>query len=308
MVTLEGDPFSDQASYPFCTGSLLAGGQYILTAAHCVTDGATLSPGLLDRPFFANFNLVSGAPQGSIGNLFVLPNWDGSVVNGNDLALLSLVNPAPTEAERYDIYRHSDELGQTFTKVGYGNLGTGLTGDVIPNGEVAFFGQNQFEGTEADLANLLFSPVRPAPLSQLLFDFDSGFSSNNLLGSLGLGNQEVNTASGDSGGPAFIGDRIAGITSYGVGGFNLFPPTDIDYEINSSFGELSGETRVSTYASFIDQVLLGNVAPTGRNTAYAAVPEPSTLLGTAIFGMGLLAGRRTRRRARLQRSGHPPTS
>lgn len=166
-----------------------------------MTDGTNqLSSSLINQPFFANFNLASGVTQVPILDLFLLPTWDGLVSNGNDLAILSLLEPAPSDVEQYDIYRDMNELGQTFTKVGYGNTGNGFDGDVTSNGLLAFFGQNQFEGTEADLVNLLNFAPQAAPLSQLLFDFDSGYSFNNLIGSLGLGRNEVNTANGDSGG------------------------------------------------------------------------------------------------------------
>lgn len=288
VVALQNEAFGS-----FCTGSLLTGGQYILTAAHCLTKGNTLNPELINQPFFANFNLASGLIQVPIRNLFILPTWQGSILQGNDLALLSLLEPAPAEAEQYDIYREMNELGQTFTKVGYGRVGTGVTGDFSPNGLTAFFGQNQFEGTESDLVNLVNFPLGDvAPLSQLLFDFDSGRTANNLLGSLGLGNNEVSGGKGDSGGPTFIGNRIAGITSYRVGGYGLIAPTDMDGVMNSSFGELAGDARVSTYSSFIDEVLSGNVIPSGENTA--AVPEPTTIMGSVAFGLWVLKRRRVR--------------
>ncbi|HIK19150.1 MAG TPA: trypsin-like serine protease [Leptolyngbyaceae cyanobacterium M33_DOE_097] len=291
VVSLEGY-FDDTGSTPFCTGSLLTGGRHLLTAAHCLTEPGTntLFSFLTEQPFFANFNLINGVTPVSIREFFVFPDWDGFVGNGNDIAILALQEPAPDEAEQYDIYRDTDELGQTFIKVGYGTTGTGFEGETTPNGFLPFFGQNQFEGTELDRFDLLRFPGNPSPFSQLLFDFDNGLPANNLLGSLGLGRDEVNTASGDSGGPAFIGDRIAGITSYGTGGFGLALPTDIDTQTNSSFGELSGETRVSTYASFIDAVLLGQVAPSGYNTT--TIPEPATILGISMFGFILLGSRK----------------
>ncbi|MBD1860056.1 MULTISPECIES: trypsin-like serine protease [Trichocoleus] len=277
----------DQLFNPFCTGSLLSGGQHILTAAHCLTETGTsiLSSNLLSQPFVATFNLLNGLAQVPIQDLFILPNWTGSLDEGNDLAVLSLLTPAPTTAAQYDIYRNNDELGQTFTKVGYGNYGIGLTGEV--EGSVfdgfGFYGQNQFEATEADRQGLLSFPGTSAAESQLLYDFDSGYATENLIGSLGVGSSEVNTARGDSGGPAFIGDRIAGVTSYGLGNPGLRQSTDIDDTTNSTFGELSGDTRVSTYASFVDTVLAGNVAPTERNQA-ASVPEPSIVLGIIALG------------------------
>jgi hypothetical protein len=308
VVLLEVDLSPRIGIVPFCTGSLLTGGLHILTAAHCLTvgDTNTLASPLLTQPFFASFNLANGVVQVPILDLFVLPGWNGFVGDGNDLAILSLLEPAPVEAEQYDIYRDTNELGQTFTKVGYGNIGNGTEGDRPQQNHLtrplAHFGQNQFEGTEVDLLNLVsIPPDNLAPGSQLLFDFDSGLSANNLIGTLGLGSTEINMAPGDSGGPSFIGNRIAGITSYGIGCFlfcraedgsptgpGLTFPTDLTQnQTDASFGELSGDSRVSTYASFIDSVLAGHIAPTERNAA--AVPAPSTIAGTVAFGLWLLS-------------------
>lgn len=284
-----------QAFDPLCTGSLLSGGQHILTAAHCLTEMGTdtLISRLLNQPFVATFNLLDGPTQIPIRELFVLPDWTGILGEGNDIAVLSLLNPAPTAATQYDIYRNNDELGQSFTKVGYGRFGVGATGAMprTSNELLGFFGQNQFEATETVRPRLVGSNVIGDPLSQLLYDFDSGNPSTSLFGSVGLGINEVSTAQGDSGGPAFLGDRIAGITSYGVGGSNLLSSTDIDNTTNSTFGELAADTRVSTYAGFVDAVIAGDIAPTGHNQA-ASVPEPSTVLGGIALGFLLLKQRR----------------
>lgn len=227
--------------------------------------------------------------------MFILPDWTGRLGEGNDLAILSLLTPAPTTATQYDIYRNNDELGQTFTKVGYGNYGIGVTGEVEGSvfNEFGFYGPNQFEATEAARWELLNFPGTSAAMSQLLYDFDSGYATENLIGSLGVGSSEVNTARGDSGGPAFIGDRIAGVTSYDLGDPGLRQSTDIDETTNSTFGELAADTRVSTYASFVDSVLSGKITPTKRNQA-ASVPEPSVVLGIITLGAWFLRGNQTR--------------
>ncbi|HEY9747216.1 MAG TPA: trypsin-like serine protease [Allocoleopsis sp.] len=295
VVALQTYDPSAQLFNPFCTGSLLLGGQHILTAAHCLTkkDTSIVSPTLLNQPLFATFNLLNGLAQVPIQDLFILPDWTGRLGEGNDLAVLSLLAPAPATATQYDIYRNNDELGQTFTKVGYGRSGIGSIGATVRTSEqlLGFYGQNQFEATEADRQSLLSFPGISAAGSQLLYDFDNGNPSQNLIGTLGLGRNEVNTARGDSGGPAFIGDRIAGVTSYGVGDPGLRQPTDIDEEINSTFGELAGDTRVSTYAGFVDAVLAGNVAPVDRNQA-TSVPEPSAVLGSIVLGAWWLKQRK----------------
>ena len=61
----------------------------------------------------------------------VHPGYDASN-SLNDLALVWLSQDAPTKAERFSLYRNQDELGQTFTMVGYGVPGLGSTG-VISN-------------------------------------------------------------------------------------------------------------------------------------------------------------------------------
>jgi hypothetical protein len=80
---------------------------------------------------------------------------------------------------------------------------------------------------------------------------------------LGLGDAEGNSAPGDSGGPTFFQlDQqdpesfvIVGVTSFG-----LSVATDVDGVINSTFGEISGDTNVTSVASFIS----------------ASIPEPSS--------------------------------
>src|SRR5690606_22097578 len=67
---------------------------------------------------------------------------------------------------------------------------------------------------------------------------------------LGLGNAEVMTAPGDSGGPTLLNDQIAGVTSFRA----RLTFGDIDSQLNSSFGEIGGDTLVSVFASWIDSI------------------------------------------------------
>jgi secreted trypsin-like serine protease len=278
-----------------CTGSLLRGGLHLLTAAHCLTDdNGLLDPELTVNPSFAYFNLMAGVMPIAIQDFFIQPNWSGDLAIGNDIAIVLLAEPAPTEAEQYDLYRNTDEVGQTFTTVGYGYPGIGALGEFEVDLPIGFYGLNQFDATEAILPTLLDEPVIAVSGSQLLFDFDNGFSDSNALGGLGLGRAEVNIARGDSGGPALIGDRIAGITSYGIG--YPFLLTDIDLDTNGSFGELGGKTRVSTYASFVDAVLAGQVD--SELGTVAAIPEPTTILGTLTVGAWFLKRRQQKHRTK----------
>jgi hypothetical protein len=56
------------------------------------------------------------------------PLYD-SVNDNNDVAIVWLSEQAPSDALRSEIYRDTDEVGQTFSLSGYGTLGTGLTGE-----------------------------------------------------------------------------------------------------------------------------------------------------------------------------------
>jgi len=244
----------------------------------------------------------------AVTDFFVFPDFNTFSLEG-DIAILKLAKPAPTSIEQYDIYRGSDEISQIFTIVGYGLTGIGSEGfdESLFDGSKRF-GQNQFDAFIDIFQGASQLPEEFFPkdtTGQLLFDFDNGNPENDAFGvhfgipDLGLGFNEVSIAPGDSGGPSFLLDDegnklVAGITSFGFSdvwdtdedgiiNIRLFPDnpiTDVVIEgvANASFGEFAGVTRVSAYASFIDDVMAGKVRPT------ASVPEPSSILGTIIFG------------------------
>lgn len=265
-----------------CTGSLLTGGLHLLTAAHCLTDTQGNFEVINTT---AIFELSDGFFSLDIADdgYFIFPDWSGNLFRGDDIAVLKLAEPAPTDVEQYDIYRGADEVGQVFTQVGYGQGGTGDEGAVLPGGTKRF-GQNRFDAL-GDILDPLYRQTFPdftgvVPGSQLLFDFDNGLPENDAFSSLGisdlgLGNNEVGTGQGDSGGPSFIGNAIAGVSSYGA---DTISPPDIDTEFNRSFGEIAGNTRVSLYASFVDDAVAGKVS------SAVLVPEPSSVLGAIAFG------------------------
>ena len=165
----------------------------------------------------------------------------------------------------------NDDLGcsnnqDIVDKAGYGRSGWGGDGDVASSG-LKRNGQNCYDDTADQLLNV-FSLSTTTPNSILHYDFDNGVTANDAYGfhfgktHTGLGSTEVNSAPGDSGGPSFNeSGEITGITSYGIT-FSINGNTaDIDNDLNSSFGEVSGDTRVSIFASWIDSVLTVSEPP-----------------------------------------------
>lgn len=280
-----------------CSGSLLSTGLHILTAAHCVSDD--LGFNLIVNNAKAFFDLPEGTVAINTAKIFIHPNWGGLAdfesVEG-DIAILELASLAPQSAERYSIYRNTDEVGQVGVKVGYGLSGQGNQGfdpDNFTFG-VKRFGKNKYDAP-AEVLNSRIPELgkvgyNTVPGAVLAYDFDNGRPENDAFGylgisDLGLGLQEVSGGPGDSGGPTFINGLIAGVTSFGtcLNHPNCSMPPDIDnIAENATFGEFGGDTRVSTYASYIDDVLAGKITPTKQ------VPEPNTIFGT-VFALGAFA-------------------
>jgi len=261
-----------------CSGALLTDGIHVLTAAHCVTDdGGDLNLRSGKITFEGETKDFRISVKASATE--VHPDWDGDVFRGNDIAVLKLVSEAPDEITRYDIDRNGDDDVNVGDKAGYGRSGNGDDGDVMPSGTKRD-GQNKYDDVADTMLEAL--KLRPGtdfvPGSVLQYDFDNLDPENDAFGfffknpDLGLGLPEVNSAPGDSGGPTLTSDGITGITSYGVRLSTIFGSTsDVDDELNSSFGEFSGDTRVSMYATFIDGV-------TGAGGEDATAPGAPTLV------------------------------
>ena len=238
------------------TGVLLFDGTAVLTAAH-LFHGVASSANVI-------FETSSGFQSIASSQVLVNPNYDTSNSN-SDLALVWLSQDAPLAAQRYGIYRSSSEIGQTMTMVGYGVPGSGAAGALTSFNEapVRLRANNQFDADSAALGPYFGdSGVWEATSGkQLVADFDNGLAQNDALGSLinkpglGLGSLEGLISKGDSGGPAFIGNLVAGIASFTahLSAAGIVP--DVDNTGNSSFGEIAAWQRVSAFQQWIDQSL-----------------------------------------------------
>jgi len=173
------------------TGVLLYDGQAVLTAAHLFangTDGTSVQ-----------FETSTGIQTMGAKKVSVMGSYD-PVNTNDDLAIVWLNGHAPLSADRYDLYRSSDEIGQTLTMVGYGQPGTGATGELLSyNGSpIRQKANNQFDADASALKNVLGSAMSWTPKvgTQLIADFDNGKPAQDALGQLinrpglGLGQNE----------------------------------------------------------------------------------------------------------------------
>ena len=293
---------------------------HVLTAAHCVTEADfTVSR--------IRFILNAGLPEPMILDAagFAVHPWYpvflgfgfGAFAHG-DIAVLELEQPLPEEIEFYELYRDEDEFNQKARHYGHGGSGKGNKGRT--GGTDFFFARTGLNRYEQVLEPFLGTGIP----DQLLYDFDSGGSRHNAMAwwfssqfrcapehdqtppqaqdgqcttfkdgkypdFKGFRKFEIGLAGGDSGGPAFIDDKIAGVHSFGFTHrcTGVTNGTDFTCGLDSSFGEMNGDTRVSYHADFIDAVMGGAypVTPIGA-PAVAAVAESNSAAANVLTPNG----------------------
>jgi hypothetical protein len=269
----------------FGSGVLLFDGRAVLTVAHLFEGASTAGTSV-------RFETSSGIKSINASRVLVHPSY-AWVGGNNDLALVWLASPAPLAANRHGLYRDSDEVGQSFVMSGYGLNGTGATGYAQQSWNTTplrLQAQNRFDTEGSDFKSFMGSSMGWSPLagSQLIADFDNGSFFNDALGRLmarsdyGLGDDEGMIAPGDSGSPAFIQNKVAGIGSYTASLFRGTIDPDIDSLSNSSFGEIGAWQRVSFYQQWIDQSLRAQYtdAPRTRDQVVKQVQEGGS--GTSL--------------------------
>lgn len=259
------------------TGVLLADGRAVLTAAHLL-DTSTQTP----QSVTVTFETLSGTTTRAADQILLHP--DADTANGvADLALLWLDSPAPVDAERSQLYRTDDEVGQTLTLVGYGRVGQGSTGadPNTPSGVERLVAENRIDALYTDVAADLNPLIAWTPDgdSALLADFDDGTSQHDALGLLtgisdtGLGATEGLISAGDSGGPAFLDGQVVGIATLITSLSRGTTDPDVDSETNSSYGEIAFWQRISSFQQWIDESL---------RAAYTTAPATAAEVAPAV--------------------------
>lgn len=267
------------------TGVLLYDGHAVLTAAHLFANSASGAS--------VHFETSAGSQTIAASRITPLASYDAN--GNNDLALVWLSTPAPRQAERYELYRADDEIAKAFAMVGYGVPGSGTSGtlDGYSGPPLRLKAGNQFDADVGTLKSHMGSSMSWAPTAgtQLVADFDDGTTTHDAFGRLidhagtGLAQDEGLISSGDSGGPAFIDGKVAGIASYTARLTRNGAEPDIDGQANSSFGEIAAWQRVSAYQQWVDQSMRAQyvAAPTRPEDVLKVVPEGNSGTSHAYF-------------------------
>jgi hypothetical protein len=294
------------ASYA-CSGSLLAGGAYVLTAAHCADSFTSMK---------VDFGWADGKSQVSrtvaVKDAIVNPNWRGQLDTGADMALLRLSAPV-TGIAGYHLSTTND-VGKDYLMAGYGTTSVGGSNAETGWGDRRFghYGYNTFD-VDSDTFNRVtskyvgdalggYDPAYYAFGTTYMSDFDDGGSNRNSLGriagltgnawssGLGQGANEALIAGGDSGGGDFVWNGkewlLSAVHSWGWQGSEVCPAfglnnCDASASNSSSFGDLSGSSATYSHIGWINQV--------------TAVPEPETY-AMMLSGMALLGALARRRK------------
>ena len=253
-----------------CSGTLANDRQHVITAAHCVADNNgnyILTSG--SATFEGNFEsiTISLDPLNSKSH----PSYDGDFIKGNDIAILKLVTTAPTQIPGIPHATTGSAVGEVVNKSGYGLSGyfsSGTDRSTYPFGTERD-GQNTYDAFADTMyvALGLTSGADFIPEAIYQFDSDDGNAPHDAFGfffgisDLGLGNNEVMSAPGDSGGPTILNGELVGVTSYGITlQYTNKQTSDCTKQrgspsLDSSCGEFAGDTRVSSYVPFIESVL-----------------------------------------------------
>ena len=275
-------PFEASIDYPdmSCVGTVISGGLYgtgtliannvVLTAAHVLKNhlnDPSPDPSLWKFVLSKDFESATDEQKFGVESIVLHSAWNKRLIENNgkgdgdklgvDIALLILkknvVGVYP--AKLTDNLKES--VGSRVVLSGFGTLVDGLSGDFNNDNTLRAAGENILDRVVVEVDAPMVDISEKGGL--IAVDFDSPFEDKNTLGEsasvvdyLGQGSSsssplpfEASTATGDSGGPAFLYHnnswRVVGVLSYGTS--------------DSTYGDVTIFTRVGSHLDWIQKFL-----------------------------------------------------
>lgn len=280
-----------------CSGTLLAGGQFVLTAAHCADNFNVM------QVKFGIENNVATVTRG-VSAAYVKPGWVGALATGADMAIIKL--DAPVVGIQGFKLDTTSALGKNVLMMGYG---TTSMGNVTTPPNWNEWGYGHYGYNTYDVTSKVFldawdpdgskgdGPGDNTYGEEYVADYDSGTAGNNTLGIVaGMtgnlwtsntgGSPESLITGGDSGGGDFVWNGtewlVTGVHSWGwqFCDGRITPSCDFSSSNSGSWGDLMASTAVYSNVDWINSVM---------------VPEPETY-ALMLAGLAVVGGVARRRR------------
>jgi len=248
-----------------CGGSLIAP-YFVLTAAHCISNVASVRIGNVSRSHGELF---------LIDEIIVHPDYDASTSHANDIALLRLASPV------YDISPIQLNLGNSSSELEIAGIDVVIAGwGVLEEGVAGTYAERD-NLREADIEIISDDYCGSSTSYGVLFEATYMICAGNTSGT-------EDSCQGDSGGPMFYEGYVEsiqiGITSFGAG--------------CAEAGYPGVYVRISAYEDFINEYVddLGATlqlkvtsAPTGSAALTSGLPGWVIIIISIAVGCTLIA-------------------